>query len=106
MCFIIVQASTDCFNNDKDAIIQRLKDTAIQDACSGQNAVVERIAILAPKTEVIVYAIVTNIVGYSKSFKAFEAAYVSNGDLVKRRKEGPNGIKASQKRLKRCKHKN
>uniref|UniRef100_A0A5B7A865 NAD-dependent protein deacetylase SRT1 n=2 Tax=Davidia involucrata TaxID=16924 RepID=A0A5B7A865_DAVIN len=89
--------STDCIKHDKDAIIQKLRDRAIQDPCCGQNAVIERKATVSPKSEVTVYAIVTTIVGYGKTSKAFEVAPLSNGTL-KRRNEGINGIETPRKR--------
>ncbi|KAK9268720.1 hypothetical protein L1049_000481 [Liquidambar formosana] len=100
------KVSTNNFNRDEDAIIRRLKDEAVRDACCGQNAIVERKTVLAPKSEVTVYAIVTNIVRYHKTSKAFEATSVCNGDAVKRRNEGVNGIEVlSWKRLKGRKRK-
>ncbi|XP_057949154.1 NAD-dependent protein deacetylase SRT1 isoform X2 [Malania oleifera] len=94
---------TSSLNHDKDAIFQELRDAAIQDPCCGQNAVVERKAILAPRSEVTVYATVTNIVWYSKPPKAFEAVSLTNGDVLKRRQDVLSGIEKSLKRQKRSK---
>ncbi|KAA8523543.1 hypothetical protein F0562_009966 [Nyssa sinensis] len=96
--------STDCFKHDKDAMIQKLRDRAIQNPCCGQNAVIERKATVAPKSEITVYAIVTTIVGYEKSYKTFEASPLSNGTL-KRRNEGLNWFEPPRKRRKARKHK-
>ncbi|CAK9148870.1 unnamed protein product [Ilex paraguariensis] len=90
------QASADFLKHDKDSIFQKLKDEAIQDPCCGQNAVVERKATLVPKSEVIVHAIVTNIVGYERPPKA---TTLSNGTL-KRKNEDVSDIETSQKRSK------
>jgi mono-ADP-ribosyltransferase sirtuin 6 len=95
---ITLQVSTDCPNLDKEVVLQGLRDTAIQDLCCGHNAVVEREATLMPKSEVTVYAIVTNIVQYTKPSKAV-ADSLSNGD-VKRRRESVNGTGTSRKRSK------
>ena len=95
---ISLQVSIDCFNPDKDAVLQRLRDTAIQDLCCGQNAVIERTAFLMPKSEVTVYAIVTNIVQYIKSSNVL-ADSLSNGN-VKRQRESVNGTGTSRKRSK------
>ncbi|GMY30951.1 NAD-dependent protein deacetylase SRT1 [Fagus crenata] len=92
------KVSTDCPNLDKEVVLQGLRDTAIQDLCCGHNAVVEREATLMPKSEVTVYAIVTNIVQYTKPSKAV-ADSLSNGD-VKRRRESVNGTGTSRKRSK------
>ncbi|KAJ4725289.1 NAD-dependent protein like [Melia azedarach] len=85
------KVATKCFELDKEAVFQKLRETAIQDFRCGGNAVIERKAISSPKSDVTVYAIVTNI-------KAFESQSVSNGDL-KCRKESVNGTETSQKRL-------
>lgn len=92
------KVSRDCFELDKDAILQKLRHTAIQESCCGQNAVVERNALLTPKTDVIVYAIVTNVIRYKKPTEALEADSLSNG--VKRRRESANGTETSRKRSK------
>ncbi|CAB4278218.1 unnamed protein product [Prunus armeniaca] len=92
------KVSRDCFELDKDAILQKLRHTAIQESCCGQNAVVERNALLTPKTDVIVYAIVTNVIRYKKTTEALEADSLSNG--VKRRRESANGTETSRKRSK------
>ncbi|KAK7842277.1 nad-dependent protein deacetylase srt1 [Quercus suber] len=92
------KVSIDCFNPDKDAVLQRLRDTAIQDLCCGQNAVIERTAFLMPKSEVTVYAIVTNIVQYIKTSNVL-ADSLSNGN-VKRQRESVNGTGTSRKRSK------
>ncbi|KDP39268.1 hypothetical protein JCGZ_01025 [Jatropha curcas] len=93
-CF---QVSNDCFNLDKEVVIQNLREKAIQDFCCGQNAMVERKVILAPKTELTVHAIVTNI-------KSFEPDSLSNGDMKKPRLSF-NGTGTSRKRSKGRKRK-
>ncbi|KAG6689983.1 hypothetical protein I3842_11G200900 [Carya illinoinensis] len=97
------KVSTDCLNLEKDVILQKLRDTAMQDLCCGLNAVVERKATLTPKSEATVYAIVTNIFQHNKTSKA-SADSVCNGD-VKRQKEGVNGTGTSGKRSKGRKRK-
>ncbi|XP_041996275.1 NAD-dependent protein deacetylase SRT1-like [Salvia splendens] len=75
---------TDSLKEEKDSIIEKLKERAVREACCGQTAVVERRGILVPKSEVIVHAIITNIILYGDSL---EASSLSNG-LLKRRNEG------------------
>ncbi|KAI4307862.1 hypothetical protein L6164_030995 [Bauhinia variegata] len=90
------KVSTDCFNFDKDVIFQKLRDKAIVESRCGQNAVIERKSILTPKSGVTVYAIVTNVVQYSKTCRTLSDS-LSNGDL-KKRKESVNGVESSRKR--------
>lgn len=59
--------------------MKKLKDTALHDLSCGQKAVVERATILVPKSEVTVYAIVTDIATY-KTSAALDAGTVNNGD--------------------------
>lgn len=92
-----MQVSADHFKLDKDAILQKLRDTATDESCCGQNAVVERNFITSPKTDVTVYAIVTNVVTYKKIREAVLADSLSNG--IKRRKDA-NGPATSKKRSK------
>ncbi|KAH6778612.1 sirtuin 1 [Perilla frutescens var. frutescens] len=75
---------TDCPEEDKDSITQKLKDRAVKEPCCGQTAVVERRAILVPKSEVVVYAIVTNIVEYGGSSGSSEVSSLSDGSLKRR----------------------
>ncbi|KAH9652304.1 NAD-dependent protein deacetylase SRT1 [Citrus sinensis] len=79
-----------CFELDKDDIFQRLRETAFQDLGCGQNEVIERKVLSSPKSEVTVYAIVSNV-------KTFESNCLSNGDL-KWLKDGVNGTETSKKR--------
>ncbi|KAK7289588.1 hypothetical protein RIF29_03336 [Crotalaria pallida] len=93
-------ASTDCFNFDKDVIFEKLRDKAILESKSGQNAVIERKTILtAPRSNVTAYAIVTNVVQYNKTCKA-----MFNGDH-KKRKASVTGTGSSKKRSKMSKRK-
>ncbi|PON94011.1 Sirtuin family [Trema orientale] len=93
---------TDCFNLEKNAILQELRETAIEESCCGQNAVIERRVVLNPKCEETVYAVVTNIVRHSKTTKVLETDSLSNGN-VKRRLA--NGSETSRKRSKGHKRK-
>lgn len=99
---ITLQVSTDCSNPEKDVILQKLRDTAMQDLCCGLNAVVERKASLTPKSEATVYAIVTNIFQHNKISKAL-ADSLCNGDV--KRQKGVNGTGTSGKRSKGRKRK-
>ncbi|KAK2967289.1 hypothetical protein RJ640_004855 [Escallonia rubra] len=98
------KVSTDSFKRDTDSILQKLKEKAIQDPCCGQTAIVERDVIMAPKSELMVHAIVTNVLEYDTSCKASEASPLSNGAL-KRRNGVLNELKTSWKRRKVRNHK-
>ncbi|XP_062078869.1 NAD-dependent protein deacetylase SRT1 [Humulus lupulus] len=92
---------TDCFNLDKDAILQELRETAVQESCCGQTAVIERKEILTPKSEETIYAVVTNIVRHNKTTKASEAGdSLSNGESMKRRLENGSTGTLKKKRSK------
>ncbi|KAF3685266.1 hypothetical protein FXO37_00793 [Capsicum annuum] len=56
--------SADEFKDDKDSILQNLRDNAVMDPSCGQTAVIEKKVIMIPKSEVMVHAIVTNIVKF------------------------------------------
>ncbi|KAG8365155.1 hypothetical protein BUALT_Bualt18G0074900 [Buddleja alternifolia] len=75
---------TESLKEDKDSIIQNLKDRVIKDPSCGQTAIVERRAVLVPKSDIIVHAIATNITEYGSSSGAFEASSLSNGTLKRR----------------------
>ncbi|KAF8409742.1 hypothetical protein HHK36_005821 [Tetracentron sinense] len=97
------EVSADSFSSDKDAVFQKLRDTAIKDSCCGQYALVERNTLLDPKSEASVYAISTNIVWHSSlvaTSKAFKVIPESNGNMVKRHNECVNDIGTSPKRSK------
>ncbi|KAJ4981423.1 hypothetical protein NE237_032260 [Protea cynaroides] len=98
------EVSTDSFNHGKDAVLQKLRDRAIQESCCGQYAAIERKIMSAPRSEVTVYAIPTNIVRYNSllvTSKAFDSIPRGNGNVVKRHNEGMNVMEASRKRPKR-----
>lgn len=94
---ITQQVSVECCNHDKNSILRKLRRKAIQDLCCGQNAVIERKGIKTPKSEVTVYAIVTNLVVYDKTSKPCGAISLSNGSR-KRQNEGVGGVQTSRKR--------
>ncbi|XP_058219029.1 NAD-dependent protein deacetylase SRT1 [Rhododendron vialii] len=91
------EVSVECCNHDKTSILQKLRRKAIQDLCCGQNAVIERKGIKTPKSEVTVFAIVTNMVVYDKTSKPCGAISLSNGSR-KRQNEGVGGVQTSRKR--------
>lgn len=99
-----MQVSADCMNLDKEVVFQRLIEETVQNSFCGKSAVIERKAISIPKSEVTVYAIVTNIIRYAKSLKSLAIDSLSNGD-VKRQRESINGSATSRKRSKRKKRK-
>ncbi|KAL7088095.1 hypothetical protein ACP275_13G108200 [Erythranthe tilingii] len=97
--------STESSKEEKDSIIQNLKDRAMKDPCCGQTALVERRAVLVPKSETIAYAIVTNIIEYeSSSFELEASSPPSNTGSFKRRNEGMLDSGVSWKRTKARKH--
>lgn len=63
--FHAAQVPTDSVNQDKNVMIENLRDTAIQEKCCGQFSLVERKFISDPKKEITVYAVATNIVMYN-----------------------------------------
>lgn len=87
-------------NPDKNVVLQELRNAAIQDPSCGQNAIIEKEVIQTPKSEVTSCAVVTNIVWHRKPSTRAEAASLSNGNAVKRRKVVLNGIEISSKRPK------
>ncbi|KAI6688711.1 hypothetical protein NL676_025539 [Syzygium grande] len=93
------RVSTDCSTPDKDAILQKLRDTAIQGRCCGQNAIIGKKIKLAPNGETTTFAIVTNIVIHNKASKACETEVISNGD-IKKQKRSARGNRSSRKRSK------
>ncbi|KAF6153772.1 hypothetical protein GIB67_001005 [Kingdonia uniflora] len=56
------------FRHEQEAVVQTLKNIAIQELSCGQYSAVEKKIILSPKSEVTVYAIATNIVGHKSLF--------------------------------------
>lgn len=94
----------DDFSHDKDVVFQKLTDAAVQDSCCGQYAAIEKKTILSPRTESIVYAIVTNIVRHNSletTTKALLPAVPKgyrNG--VRKFNKSENGNSVSQKRPK------
>ncbi|MCI01639.1 NAD-dependent protein deacetylase SRT1-like [Trifolium medium] len=88
-------SSTDCFNFDKDVIFQKLRDKAVNESKCGQNAVIERKTISTPSSDVTTYAVVTNVVHYSKPVPNS----LTNGDH-KKRKDSMTGTGSSRKRSK------
>lgn len=85
--------SADVFKDDKDSILQNLRESALTDPSCGQTSVIEKKVIMVPKSEVIVHAIVTNIVKFDRSYDGD----LSNGSF-KRKYECLNGVIPSRKR--------
>lgn len=81
------------FKDDKDSILQNLRESALTDPSCGQTSVIEKKVIMVPKSEVIVHAIVTNIVKFDRSYDGD----LSNGSF-KRKYECLNGVIPSRKR--------
>nr|XP_029121917.1 NAD-dependent protein deacetylase SRT1 isoform X6 [Elaeis guineensis] len=96
------EVTKDNFVRDKNEVLQELWDAAHKESDSGQHAVLERN--VNPRSEVAIYAFVTNIRRYSGSEEVngvVEVAPSSNRNFViKRCSEGVNGSQTSQKRPK------
>lgn len=92
-----MQGLVDPLNLDKDVVFQKLRDSAAEDTHCGETVVIEKKTFSFPRSDVAVYAIVTNV-------KAFESHSLTNGDL-KWLKGGLNGIETSRKRSNRRKRK-
>lgn len=80
----IVQLSPNSINCDKEVVFQKLKTRALEDPSCGQKAIIERRVMSSPRREVLVYALITNVIGFGKASKPLEAAFKTNGDLPKR----------------------
>ncbi|KAI8009076.1 NAD-dependent protein deacetylase SRT1 [Camellia lanceoleosa] len=98
--FIIsVEAQLDSLNHDKNVVIQKLRDVAIQDQCCGQVSVVERKICSYPKKETTVYAIATNLIGYGGSLPSSQLPLESKYNLAKRHQD-MNATEVPMKKLK------
>lgn len=81
------QLLEDSYKKDKDVVLTKLRDTAIQDFCCGQHAILERKTVRDPRSDVSVAAIVTNLIEYDNNLlkpKANGVVSESNGIVVKR----------------------
>lgn len=76
--------SPNSINCDKEVVFQKLRTRALEDPSCGQKAIIERRVMSSPRREVLVYALVTNVIGFGKASKPLEAAFKTNGDLPKR----------------------
>ncbi|THF98887.1 hypothetical protein TEA_022094 [Camellia sinensis var. sinensis] len=92
-------AQLDSLNHDKNVVIQKLRDAAIQDQCCGQVSVVERKICSYPKKETTVYAIATNLIGYGGSLPSSQLPLESKYNLAKKH-EGMNATEVPMKKLK------
>lgn len=62
---------------DKEAVLQSLREKAVEESSCGQSGVVERRVVSEPRSEVIVYATVTNL----RTFHCQQSVLANNGDL-------------------------
>ncbi|XP_019196857.1 PREDICTED: NAD-dependent protein deacetylase SRT1 [Ipomoea nil] len=85
--------SVNNIKEDNNVIFDKLREEAIADPSCGQTALIEREAIMVPKTEVLVHAIVTNIVKFETT-----AQGSSNGLKRKHGCSSINGTIPSRKR--------
>ncbi|KAG1327444.1 NAD-dependent protein deacetylase SRT1 [Cocos nucifera] len=95
------QVTKDNLVRDKNEVLRELRDVANMESHCGQLAVLERE--VNPRSEVTIYAIVTNIGRYNGPEEAngvLEITPNSNSNLIKRYGEGVNGSQTSQKRPK------
>ncbi|XP_074320127.1 NAD-dependent protein deacetylase SRT1 [Silene latifolia] len=95
-----------CPRYDKEAVYQKLRDSAVNDLRCGQYEIIERRANLSPKFDATVYAVVTNIATYNKAEKASLSPVTSNGNVkVKNEDLLINSLKIDSKLLKARKRK-
>lgn len=74
-----MQVSTDEHEEetiDKEAVLQSLREKAVEESSCGQSGVVERRFVSEPRSETIVYATVTNL----RTFHC-QQSVLANGDL-------------------------
>ncbi|KAF5948526.1 hypothetical protein HYC85_014483 [Camellia sinensis] len=93
------RAQLDSLNHDKNVVIQKLRDAAIQDQCCVQVSVVERKICSYPKKETTVYAKATNLIGYGGSLPSSQLPLESKYNLAKRH-EDMNATEVPMKKLK------
>ncbi|CAL5342277.1 unnamed protein product [Camellia sinensis] len=98
-CPVNFQAQLDSLNHDKNVVIQKLKDAAIQDQCCGQVSVVERKICSYPKKETTVHAIATSLIGYGGSLPSSQLPHESKYNLAKRHQD-MNATEVPMKKLK------
>ncbi|KAJ9551596.1 hypothetical protein OSB04_015641 [Centaurea solstitialis] len=90
------EASTDDISQDKDIVIQRLRDMANQDQYCGQSSVVDRKLISASGKTISTYAVATNIAQYSGfPSKTSDITRLSNEEKEKVDLDGGNGMAVS-----------
>lgn len=87
------QVSVNNFKEDNNSIFDKLREETIANPSCGQTALIEREVIMVPKTEVLVHAIVTNIV-------KFDTAQGSSNGLKRKHGCSINGNIPSRKRSK------
>lgn len=95
----LMQVSTDYFEGDKNSIFQRLRDRAMEDPSCGQTALIKKKGILVPKSEIMVHAIVTNIIHFKQSSsEALKDHHPLNSMLKRRTGEDAKEMNISRKR--------
>ncbi|CAA7062665.1 unnamed protein product [Microthlaspi erraticum] len=62
---------------DKEAVLESLREKAIEESSCGQSDVVERRVVSEPRSEAVVYATVTNL----RTFSCQQSVLANNGDL-------------------------
>uniref|UniRef100_A0A1D1Z5L9 NAD-dependent protein deacetylase SRT1 n=1 Tax=Anthurium amnicola TaxID=1678845 RepID=A0A1D1Z5L9_9ARAE len=93
------QALADSVKHNKDVILQNLWDTAVEDSCCGQHAIIERRVLV--RSDVWVHAIVTNILqhGIPEKRKVSDAIKRGSGNTMKRNREDIKGHQTFTKRF-------
>lgn len=97
------QEEADNISHDKDTIVQKLRNAAIQNQCCGQVSLVERKIRLTPRTDIFVGAIATNIVWYCNfpEGSRFPVDIPKNNDhLVSRHNDSVSYTEMPPKKLK------
>ncbi|KAK9689530.1 hypothetical protein RND81_09G065000 [Saponaria officinalis] len=95
-----------CPRYDKEAIHQKLRDSALKDLHCGEYETIERRANLSPKYDATVYAVVTNIATYNEVAKPSSGLIACNGKVrMKSENLHVNGTGADGEQLKARKRK-
>ncbi|GAY55081.1 hypothetical protein CUMW_161750 [Citrus unshiu] len=100
---IPVCEEADNISHDKDTVVRKLRNAAIQSQCCGQVSLVERKIRLTPRTDIFVGAIATNIVWYCnfpEGSRFPEDIPKNNDHLVSRHNDSVSHTEMPPKKLK------
>ncbi|GAY55082.1 hypothetical protein CUMW_161740 [Citrus unshiu] len=98
-----LREEADNISHDKDTVVRKLRNAAIQSQCCGQVSLVERKIRLTPRTDIFVGAIATNIVWYCnfpEGSRFPEDIPKNNDHLVSRHNDSVSHTEMPPKKLK------